>query len=64
MPYGIDPSVQPMQPPGSDPDFNCLLTHSKHQELPATHNPMLSPGKLGKLPVIPTSPRKPVLRTG
>jgi hypothetical protein len=64
MPYGIDAGVQRMQPPGSNPDFDCLLAHPKLQELPPSHDPMLPPGKVGESSVISASPRKPVLKTG
>lgn len=64
MPNGIGTRMEPMQAPRPNPPFDRFPGEPKLHQLPPSHHTMLPRCQLSNLPIIPASPRKPLLRTG
>jgi hypothetical protein len=64
MPHGIDARMQPVQTSSPNPPIDRFLTKSKPPQLPPPHHTMLPRRQRGNPPIIPASPRKPLLGKG
>jgi hypothetical protein len=52
----IYPRMNPMEAPAAYPLVDCPLAPTAIDQLPASHNTVLPPGKLGKLSVVIARP--------
>jgi hypothetical protein len=61
---GVDPAVQGMEAPGSNPAIDRFFTEAGGKKLLSPDDPLLTPRQLGQRPIVAASPPEPVFRKG